>query len=208
MITPTNLTDKLTNDFFTRSDMPDVPMVVVKRVIAGIAPLIVLKQEAADQVAATVEICRSKVQAVLEAYPTDIFPEPKPGKHGETVDACSTRAARHVARNLLCEFGDEFSNPAEILARRDENIRKERDFLWIRYFPPLEDSSAPGYPESVPGWLKKKNRGVRLAALEEAIKAVETHKVIHGDHYAAYMATSNDSASLAQAIRALMEKPR
>lgn len=31
-------------------------------------------------------------------YPTDIFIEPPPGEHGQTVDACSARAERHASR--------------------------------------------------------------------------------------------------------------
>ena len=34
------------------------------------------------------------------AYPTDIFPEPPPGEHGKTVDACSARMGRIVARGI------------------------------------------------------------------------------------------------------------
>jgi len=34
-------------------------------------------------------------------YPEDIFPPPPAGQHGQTVDACSARAARHVLREVL-----------------------------------------------------------------------------------------------------------
>ena len=33
-----------------------------------------------------------------EHYPTDIFIEPPPGQHGQTVDACSARAIRHAVQ--------------------------------------------------------------------------------------------------------------
>ena len=36
--------------------------------------------------------------AYLSAYPIDVFIEPPPGQHGQTVDACSARSARHTAR--------------------------------------------------------------------------------------------------------------
>ena len=33
-------------------------------------------------------------------YPTDIFVEPPAGQHGQTVDACSARAARHTSKMI------------------------------------------------------------------------------------------------------------
>ena len=41
------------------------------------------------------------VQHWLDRYPEDIFPPPPAGQHGQTVDACSARAARHVLREVL-----------------------------------------------------------------------------------------------------------
>lgn len=38
---------------------------------------------------------REALDVVAENYPLDIFPEPAPGKHGKTVDACSARGIRH-----------------------------------------------------------------------------------------------------------------
>ena len=53
----------------------------------------VARQAAADE--------REKAAGIMDgwfaAYPLDIFPEPPPGEHGETVDACSARMGRHVA---------------------------------------------------------------------------------------------------------------
>jgi hypothetical protein len=40
---------------------------------------------------------------------------------------------------------------------------------------------------------------------EECAKLAETHEVIHGDHYAAYSAPSNDGKEIAAAIRARKE---
>ena len=37
----------------------------------------------------------------LGRYPVDVFPEPPPGEHGATVDACSARAIRFVLRSLI-----------------------------------------------------------------------------------------------------------
>lgn len=43
---------------------------------------------------------RSDLLALLDgleaAYPLAVFPEPAPGEHGKSVDACSARAARHI----------------------------------------------------------------------------------------------------------------
>jgi len=41
-----------------------------------------------------------------DAYPLDVFPEPPPGEHGDTVDACSARMGRHVIGRLLDVIAD------------------------------------------------------------------------------------------------------
>ena len=40
-------------------------------------------------------------QTVVEFYPTDIFPEPLKGEHGQTVDQCSAAAMRVVVPGLV-----------------------------------------------------------------------------------------------------------
>ena len=46
------------------------------------------------------------IREVHGRYPEDVFPEPEPGEHGETVDACSARASRgalKAAYNEVCK---------------------------------------------------------------------------------------------------------
>ena len=42
------------------------------------------------------ERCAKIAQDFSKHYPKETFIEPPPGKHGESVDACSARAIRHV----------------------------------------------------------------------------------------------------------------
>lgn len=42
-------------------------------------------------------------------YPTTVFKDPPPGKHGKTVDACSARAIRMVLRGILKDLKDRRS---------------------------------------------------------------------------------------------------
>jgi hypothetical protein len=37
-------------------------------------------------------------QETIDAYPTDVFIEPPQGQHGQTIDACSARAGRHLGK--------------------------------------------------------------------------------------------------------------
>ena len=41
------------------------------------------------------------IRTWAKAYPLSVFPEPPDGEHGETVDACSARASRHVIEVLM-----------------------------------------------------------------------------------------------------------
>lgn len=41
------------------------------------------------------------VEQFIAAYPTDIFREPPPRKHGKTVDGCSAAALRQVLPNVI-----------------------------------------------------------------------------------------------------------
>ncbi len=41
------------------------------------------------------------IRTWAKAYPLAVFPEPPPGEHGATVDACSARVARHVLGRLV-----------------------------------------------------------------------------------------------------------
>lgn len=47
-----------------------------------------------------IERCARIVDEYLAAYPKDIFIEPLPGQHGQTVDACSARALRGILPNI------------------------------------------------------------------------------------------------------------
>ncbi len=49
-----------------------------------------------DRVRVVIETAAQIVEGFSAFYPTDIFPEPPPGQHGDTVDACSASAIRHV----------------------------------------------------------------------------------------------------------------
>lgn len=57
---------------------------------------------------ALVALVAAQAAAIAErwarAYPTAVFPDPPPGQHGRTVDACSARAARHVAKGIAAEI--------------------------------------------------------------------------------------------------------
>lgn len=55
---------------------------------------------AAERERATWEAAAMIADEWLAAYPADIFIEPPAGQHGQTVDACSARAARHVAAGI------------------------------------------------------------------------------------------------------------
>ena len=59
-----------------------------------------LRRELAEAVAAEREACAVEADRHGGYYPIDVFPEPMPGKHGDTVDACSARAARHSADTI------------------------------------------------------------------------------------------------------------
>ena len=37
-------------------------------------------------------------QEIIDAYPDSVFIEPPKGQHGETIDACSARAGRHLGK--------------------------------------------------------------------------------------------------------------
>ena len=43
---------------------------------------------------------QAKVDEWREAYAEDIFPEPPPGQHGKTRDACSASMGRQVAKDF------------------------------------------------------------------------------------------------------------
>ena len=53
-----------------------------------------------------VAVVEEREASALEAeqyannYPLDVFIEPPPGKHGQTVAACSARAARTTSKNI------------------------------------------------------------------------------------------------------------
>lgn len=51
-----------------------------------------------------VEEAIAKVKVWQDAYPVDVFEEPEPGKHGKTVDGCSARMGRHMAKKLIEEI--------------------------------------------------------------------------------------------------------
>jgi hypothetical protein len=51
------------------------------------------------------------IGARLDCYPEDVFPEPPPGQHGASVDACSARMARHVLRTLIDELSSDIGEP-------------------------------------------------------------------------------------------------
>lgn len=44
------------------------------------------------------------IREARERYPEDQFPEPPPGEHGETVDACSARAYRTCLKSVYNEI--------------------------------------------------------------------------------------------------------
>ena len=58
--------------------------------------LAALKAEREAATLAERERAIAVVQAFLDSYPLNIFTDPEPGKHGETVDACSARALRRI----------------------------------------------------------------------------------------------------------------
>ena len=66
---------------------------------------------AAARVAKERERCAGIADAWFATYPEDIFIPPPPGQHGETVDACSARAARHVARGIAAAIRDGEETP-------------------------------------------------------------------------------------------------
>jgi hypothetical protein len=41
------------------------------------------------------------IQRWSEAYPVEVFPEPPPGEHGVSVDACSAAMGRHIIGRLM-----------------------------------------------------------------------------------------------------------
>ncbi len=47
---------------------------------------------------------REYIQEKLNHYPTDVFPNPEPGEHGQSVDACSARAIRQILQLLMEDF--------------------------------------------------------------------------------------------------------
>lgn len=67
-----------------------------------------MRAYAAEQTAAlrasTIQDAAAIADKWEHAYPPDIFIEPPPGQHGQTVDGCSARAARHVAHHIAAEI--------------------------------------------------------------------------------------------------------
>ena len=53
---------------------------------------------------ATWEEAAQEADKWLAAYPTDVFIEPLAGQHGTTIDACSARMGRHMAKRMGEEF--------------------------------------------------------------------------------------------------------
>ena len=48
--------------------------------------------------------CLNAIQECIDAYPADVFIEPPPGEHGQTVDGCSASAIRLAMRKLLARI--------------------------------------------------------------------------------------------------------
>lgn len=48
----------------------------------------------------------------IEAYSVDLSPEPTPGQHGKSVDACSFRALRYILPHLREDISEALSLPA------------------------------------------------------------------------------------------------
>ena len=66
-----------------------------------LADAYIAEKARADALAKRLEAVKAIAQDWLDHYPEDVFIEPPPGQHGQTVDACSARAARHVLRGVL-----------------------------------------------------------------------------------------------------------
>lgn len=49
-------------------------------------------------------------------YPTDIFIEPAPGEHGQTVDACSASAIRHASNQIAAAIKGQIEEPSPFLS--------------------------------------------------------------------------------------------
>lgn len=67
-----------------------------------------------QEVSLDYELMKKSIIELLEKrigmYPEDIFPDPPPGQHGDTVDTCSARAIRHVLNTLITDIKEFFDD--------------------------------------------------------------------------------------------------
>lgn len=131
-------------------------------------------------------------------YPLDMFPDPLPGEHGFSVDACSARAIRTILRSCIKElesgeWRDHLPTPASfnpfamVGSAVDESWPKPKDAPTPSAAPLIEDCCSFVYGCQLPGCAKAERSKARRTS-----KATLTYRVKLRDMATAWL-NENDA---------------